>query len=176
MSDKEQLIKQLADLIGPHVKKRGDLVELLDQVAREIWRREDAQQTDDWRAKLEAFKAETGGLTWPEFAAKYGLHDSEQRAAANTLPRHRYERGIHFFADIEPSPDQRQQIADETTMSKRQACEYLGISPGKFDKLKKQHKLEHVGNVRVNTAASGYIPVAYLYRLTDIRRLADQAK
>jgi len=173
MSDKEQLVNQLADLIAPHVKRRGDLPDLLDLVKREIWRREDAIEAAERRASLDAFKAENSVLPWPEFAVKYGLHDKEYRIASHTLSQQRFESGISFFVDTEPTPEQRRYIGDETTMSARQAAEYLGISRGKFNKLKKQHKLEHVGVWRAGQTSGGFPAAAYLYRLSDIRALKD---
>jgi hypothetical protein len=174
MSDNEQLIKQLVDRIAPHVKGRGDFGDLLDMVKRGIWRREDEQSATDFRVRREAFKAEYAVIGWPDFAAKYSLHEAEHRAARLILPTRDLERGLSYFVDTEPTADQRQRSADETPMSKRQACEYLGISPGKFDRLKKQHRLEHVGTFRAGgETASGYPPVAYLYRLSDIRALLD---
>ena len=169
--ERQQMAIEIADLIENRVNGRADLGEVLELVKREIWRRSDAKAAQQRADKIAAFKAQHGVLGWPEFAAKYGLHDAERRAASYTLPQRHYERGISYFLDQPPTDKQRATIAQETTMSANQAASYLGISRDRFDKLKKRHGLQHVSAIRAGRTASGFTKGAYLYSKADIDRL-----
>lgn len=172
---REELAAEIVELIGDRANSRGDLADILDLVQREIWRREDAKAAARREARIEAAKIESNLLPWPEYAEKYGLHESERRAAGIYLPKKNIEQGITYFHDTAPTDEQRQKLADETTMSKRQAADYLGITPGQFDKLKKAHGLERVSSIRTGKISGGFPVAAHLYRKSDIDRLKPDA-
>lgn len=172
MSDHDQLVRRIADAIEPLIiGETTYLPDLLQAVYRELWARQDARKAADLAAERAEFKQEHGLLTWTEFSAKYGLHASERWAAERILPQKSSIERLKYYLDKEPTDEQRQAIAHETTMSARQAAEYLGISRQQFDKLKKQHRLEPARNIRTGYTASGFTKAAYLYRKSDIDKL-----
>lgn len=174
MSEKENIIEQLANQIDQLTTGRLDWTELvavaIDRVRKQRWR----ARVADAEAQEAAYKAEHGVMHWSEYCEKYGMHRKEQHAARAILKLHL--NGRHeYFVDQPPTDQQRRQIADETTFSANQACSYLGISRYKFDKLRKQHNIEPAGMFRTRnmTTESGFPVGANLYRKSDLDRLAQ---
>lgn len=169
--EREQIAKELADLLEQKLAGRGDLGEILELLKWEIWRRDERRKASDWSDELIAFKAQHGAIDWPEYAAKYGFtYAKEEYAAYDILETVRFNRNIRFFVDTEPTPAQRESIANMTTMSAKQAAEYLGISRYQFDKLREKHNLEHA-SLWQGGPRNSYPRTAKLYRKSDVDRL-----
>jgi hypothetical protein len=84
----------------------------------------------------------------------------------NLIPGHwppmlasRSFRAVYFDADLEIDAE----TLGQAQLTRRAAAEWLGISPGKFDRLKRKLKIEHVDSF---PSRSGY--PAYLYSLADL--------
>lgn len=64
------------------------------------------------------------------------------------------------------TPEQKQYLRENVTLTRLQACKKLGITPSKFDKLKKKYQLQYVEKMPHN----GFY--YYLYRLADLEEIA----
>ncbi|MDF2434884.1 MAG: hypothetical protein JWP44_4515 [Mucilaginibacter sp.] len=140
----------------------------------------DLEGNAEWEAKLArvtAWAVEHGYVDWPEAQERLGLTSQELYAAREIglvqtvyIPRHvtgpLYAGGTRLqIHDL--TTEERQQIDDNVFITRKSAAARLGISPAKFDKLRKHW---HVDPTRTLRGDSGW-PV-YLYRQSDIKRLA----
>lgn len=128
------------------------------------------------RGRRDAWVAEHGLLTWQEAQERLGLSSQELYVAVElNLVRYVEVRteavGYAFVHDRvhdvhELTPADRQVIAEHVYLTRVKAAERLGISPVKFDTLRKRAGLQHAKTER---GESGW-PL-YLYRQSDVDRL-----
>lgn len=125
------------------------------------------------QARRDAWVTERGLLTWQEALECLNLSGPELHAAlelelvrAVDVPS--IEAGYAFLHDrvIEPrelTPADRKVIAEHVYLTRLQAAKHLGITPARFDTLRKKTGLKHA---RTERGESGW-PL-YLYRQSDI--------
>jgi hypothetical protein len=125
-----------------------------------------------------AWIAEHGLLTWQETQERLGLTTQELYAAKDldlvqSLEVPVQTLGSTFMHDRvlevhELTPAERTQIAENVLLTRVQAAERLGITPAKFDSLRKRAGIKHAKAARGD---SGW-PM-YLYRQSDVDRLRE---
>lgn len=72
----------------------------------------------------------------------------------------------YYKPPFELTAEQKRYLRENVTLTRLQACEKLGITPSKFDRLKKKYQLQYVEKMPHN----GFY--YYLYRLADLEEIA----
>ena len=135
-----------------------------------------AQQAEAERLAAEsARRIAADGLVDDEtLRARLGLDPLEFRELARFSSGRRWHPGAVklpdgrwlWRGDLTLSAAERAALADRALLTRHQAAEWLGVSPGQFDRLKQRAGVAAAGSY---PTASGY--PGKLYRLSDLRRL-----
>ena len=75
---------------------------------------------------------------------------------------------IYYKPPLNLTAKQRQYLKENTTLTKLQACEFFGIAPEKFDKLKKKYPIDYVDKMR-----GRYGHRYNIYKLSDLEAMAN---
>ena len=133
------------------------------------------------KVRRDAWVAERGLLTWEQAQERLRLSGQELHAALDLEIVRSVEVptevvGYAFMRDRvieahELTPAEREQIAENVFLTRNQAAARLGITPARFDTLRKKAGLQHV---RTERGENGW-PL-YLYRQCDVDHLRMELK
>lgn len=163
-------VAAVVDVINRY-NKAGDrsLGKLLDDARATAVNAVRAQATRATTDDRIAWLAKHNAITPEAYCDKYNLSRFEYKALEHLIERVRYTPREYYPVDVPPTPEQRQVARDNVTYSKKQACADLGISPGRFDNLKRELSIEHVKTYRAGAH------VGYLYSGTAIDKMRAAA-